>query len=122
MRAKYVLTLQTQLALPLIPFFIDLFVRIVFLRSKLPWYQLPDLWTFLVTYAFFCLGLMVSVTPLELPSDVEATTNAELVRQRLLAYAILSVALAGGISFFRALDELFPEHRIYEEHGLALFV
>jgi hypothetical protein len=122
MRVKYALTLQNQLALPLIPFCIDLFARVVFLGGRLPWYQLPDLWTFLVTYAFFCLGLMVSITPVELPTDLDASVNAELVRQRLLAYAIVSVAFAGGISFFRAFDELFPEHRIYEEHGLALFI
>jgi hypothetical protein len=40
MRVRHALTLQTQLALPLIPFCIDLFARIVFLRTQLQWYGL----------------------------------------------------------------------------------
>jgi hypothetical protein len=87
MRAQHALTLQTQLALPLIPFCIDLFARIVLLGQKLAWYQLPDLWTFLVTYAFFCIGLMISINPRELATDDEANLHVELVRQRLLGYS-----------------------------------
>jgi hypothetical protein len=122
MRARFALALQTQLALPLIPFCIDLFARIVLLRDTLEWYQLPDLWTFLVTYAFFCLGLMVSVNAHELATDDDANLHVELVRQRLLGYSIFSVTFAGGISFFRAFAELFPTLHISEKHGLALFL
>ena len=107
MRVKHALTLQNQLALPLIPFCIDLFARVVFLGGKVPWYQLPDLWTFLVTYAFFCLGLMVSVTPVALPTDLDANVNAELVRQRLLGTQLSpfhlqeeSLSLGSSTNFF----------------------
>ena len=122
MRPRHILTLQSQLALPLIPFCIDLFARVIFLRSQLEWYQLPDLWTFLVTYAFFCLGLMVSINPHELPGDDEANLNVELVRQRLLAYSIFAVTFAGGISFFKVFSELYPALHVSQEHGLSLFV
>jgi hypothetical protein len=122
MQIRSALTLQTQLTLPLIPFFIDLLARVILLHSKLPWYQLPDLCAFLITYAFFFLGLMVAVTPPQLPTDQDATVNIELVRQKLLGYAIFSVTFAGGISFFRAFDELLPEQHIYENHGVTLVI
>jgi hypothetical protein len=45
--------------------------------------------------------------------------KAELVRQRLLGYCILSICFAGGISFFRAFNEWLPQQRIYETHVRA---
>jgi hypothetical protein len=50
---RYALTLRTQLAIPLVPFVIDFGARTIILWNKVKWYQLPDLWTLLVTYAFF---------------------------------------------------------------------
>jgi hypothetical protein len=121
MRPRYALTLQSQLALPLVPFVIDLGARIILLWDKVAWYQLPDLWTFLVTYAFFCIGLMIEVNPRELPTDAEANIHVELVRQRLLAYGIFSVTFAGAISVFRAINDLLPNQHLAETRGLALF-
>jgi hypothetical protein len=122
MPPRHFLTLQTQLGLPLIPFGIDLFTRAVFLGASLRWYQIPDLWTLLVTYAFFCLGLMATINPLRLPTDPDANVHVESARQELLGYAIFAVAFAGGISFFRSFNETYPEHHVSAEHGLALFV
>jgi len=53
MHPRYALTLRTQLGLPLVPFVIDLGTRTIILWDRVAWYQLPDLWTLLVTYAFF---------------------------------------------------------------------
>ena len=122
MQPRHYLTLQTQLALPLIPFFIDLFARLILLGGKVEWYLIPDLWTFLVTYAFFCLSLMIAVNPRQLQTDDEANVNVELVRQQLLGYAIFAVAFAGGISFFRAFDQLLPEQQIASQHGIWLLL
>lgn len=116
------LTLQTQLMLPLIPFIIDTFARGLLLRNKIDWFQIPDLVTLLVTYAFFCLGLMFTVHPHHIRTDEDAEIKVQLVRQRLLANAIFAVSFAGGISFFRAFDEMHPEHNLYNEHGFALFI
>jgi hypothetical protein len=121
MHPRHALTLQTQLVLPLIPFAIDLGARLILLWNKVPWYELPDLWTLLITYAFFCIGLMVAIRTPSLPSDQEADVLPELVRQRLLAIGIVSVTLAGAISVFRAMNELLPDQHLYETHGLALF-
>jgi hypothetical protein len=90
------------------------------LRSKIDWFQIPDLVVLLATFAFFCLGVMAAVNPSSLPSDPEAGAMVELVRQRLLAHGIFAVTLAGGISFFRAFDEMYPEHGIYHDNGLYI--
>jgi hypothetical protein len=111
MHPGYALTLRTQLWLPLVPFVIDLGARTIILWNKVAWYQLPDLWTLLVTYAFFCLGLMLTIRPRTLPTDQEANVIIELVRQRLLGYGIFSLTLAGAISVFRAVNELVPDQR-----------
>jgi hypothetical protein len=95
--------------------------RIIILWNKVPWYQLPDLWTLLVTYAFFCIGLMVAIPTPSIPSDEEADVLPELVRQKLLGIGIVSVALAAAISVFRAIDELMPDQHLYETRGLFLF-
>ena len=65
---------------------------------------------------------MVSINPHELPGDAELELNVELVRQRLLAYSIFAVTFAGGISFFKAIAELFPSLHLSEDHGLSLFI
>jgi len=116
------LTLQTQLSLPMIPFVVDTFARWLILRHQLEWYQIPDLVTFLVTYAFFCLGVMFTVNPPMIPSDQEVITNVELVRQRLLATCIFSITLAGGLSFFRAFDEFAPQQHVYKDNGIILII
>lgn len=128
MRSKHALTLQTQLTLPMIPFVIDTFARAIFLLPATSIYEVPDLVTFLATYAFFSLGVMFQINPHALASDEEATTNVELVRQRLLATAIISVTLAGGVSFFRAIDVAYPALHLYRDRAplvlgaIALFV
>jgi hypothetical protein len=122
MKPRNALTLQNQLTLPMIPFLIDTCARAIILGGHVEWYRIPDLVTFLVTYAFFCLGVMFTVNPHALPTDQEARDNVELVRQRLLASSIFAVSLAGGISFFRVFAERYPEHNIYSEYGLVLFV
>jgi hypothetical protein len=65
---------------------------------------------------------MISINPHGLPGDDEVSLHVELVRQRLLAYSIFAVTFAGGISFFKALSELFPALHISEAHGLSLFI
>jgi hypothetical protein len=122
MRPRYALTLQTQLALPLVPFLIDLGARLFFLWNKIAWYQLPDLWTLLVTYAFFCIGVMLAIPQPTLSSDKDVDILTELVRQRLLAYGIFSVTLASAISVFRAVNEMLPEQHLAETHGLVLLI
>lgn len=122
MHPRSLLTLQTQLALPLIPFAIDTLARWLLLRDSIPWYQIPDLVMFLVAYAFFCLGVMVAVNSYSLPSDDDAVVNVELVRQRLLANSIFAIPFAGGISFFKALSEKVPPLNLYSEQGIWLFM
>jgi hypothetical protein len=65
---------------------------------------------------------MAEVRPHSLPTDSEADTMVELVRQRLLGYGIFSVTFAGVISMFRAVSELVPDQHLAETHGLALFI
>jgi hypothetical protein len=115
------LTLQNQLALPLIPFAVDTLARLLFLRAKVDWYQIPDLVTLLATFALFCLGVMFAVNPNSLPGDAAAAHNVELVRRRLLLYSIAAIMLAGLVSCFRAFDERYPDLRIHEENGIYLF-
>src|ERR1019366_7416469 len=120
MQPQRALALHTELTLPLIPFAIDTCARWLILRARVEWFQIPDLVVLLATFSFFCLGLMFGVSPRALPTDPEVNATVELVRQRLLGYAIFAVALAGGISFFRAFDEMYPEHHLYIDNGLYL--
>ncbi|GAA0542484.1 hypothetical protein FHS83_000269 [Rhizomicrobium palustre] len=115
MQTKGALTLHTQLLFPLLPFVVDTFARALFLFGKVSWFEIPDLVTWLATYAFFCFGVMFSITPTSLPSDKEKNINTELVRQKLLAIAILSITFAGGISFMRAIAETYPSLKIVED-------
>ncbi|MFO1249119.1 MAG: hypothetical protein U1E93_13105 [Alphaproteobacteria bacterium] len=122
LRTQAVLTLQTQLMLPMIPFGIDTIARGLMLHAKIPFWQIPDLVTFLATLAFFCLGLMFSVETPVLPSDDDLKANTLVARQELLGFAIVAVTLAGGISFLRAASEQFPQTKLYEEHSFSIFV
>lgn len=123
MLPRQALTLQSQLFLPMIPLIIDTFARVLLLRDKLHWYEVPDLVTLLVTYAFFCLSLMFNVNVSGLPTDnEEEELRVELVRQKLLGNVILAVSMAGGVSFFRSFNEmLLPNLHIYRDFGQPLF-
>lgn len=122
MHPKNLLTLHNQLALPMIPFFIDTLARALLLRGQLSWYQIPDLVMFSVTYAFFCLGVMMTVNPYNLPTDEDANIKVELVRQRLLAYSIWAICLGAGISFFRCFDESTPNTHLYKDNVIYIFM
>jgi hypothetical protein len=115
------ITLQDLLVLPLIPLILDTFARILFLYDKLEWYVIPDLVMVLVTFAFFNLGLMNAVKRNLIPADEEVNLNIELVKRELLTVAILATMAAGGLSFYKAMDDAFPDKAIAEKHGLAVF-
>jgi hypothetical protein len=119
---KHALTLQTQLTLPMIPFVIDTMARWFLLRHHIEWYLIPDLVTFLVTFAFFCLAVMFAINPRALPGAEELNLTVELVRQRLLANTIFAVTLAGGISFFRIMDDIFPQQHVYKDNALYVLI
>jgi hypothetical protein len=105
MNPRNALTLQTQLFLPMIPFVVDTFARGLLLRHQLEWYQIPDLVTFLVTYAFFCLGVMFTVNSPMIRTDQDVIIQVELVRQRLLGTCLFFITFAGVLSVLRAFDE-----------------
>ena len=86
MRTQAVLTLQTQLILPMIPFGIDTTARLLMLHNKVELWEIPDLVTFLATVAFFCLGLVFAIEVPALPSDEDLKSNVSLARQELLSY------------------------------------
>jgi hypothetical protein len=104
----------------MIPFLIDTIARIFILRNQLEWYEIPDLVTFLATYSCFCLAVMLMVNPHGIATDSEAGLNIELVRVRLLSHSLLFIALAAGISFFRAFDEVAPALHLYKTNAFAV--
>ena len=56
-----------------------------------------------------------------MPSDSEFALNIELVKQELLGIAVTSMMFAGGLSFFRAFEERYPDLKLSEEDGLIVF-
>lgn len=116
------ITLQDLIILPLIPLIIDTFARILMLYDKLKWYIIPDYVTVLITFAFFNIGLMNSVKLSTIPSDNEVNLNIELVKRELLTIAILAIMFAGGVSFYRAVDEAYPDKFIAETHSFIVFL
>ena len=106
----------------MIPFLIDTFVRVLVLGSRLEWYEIPDLVTFLATYSCFCLGVMLLVNPNTLPSDPEANATVDLVKVRLLTHSIFFVTLAIAISCFRAVNEALPHLHLYREKGIFVML
>ena len=122
MHPRHALTLQTQLTLPLIPFAVDTVARLFLLGGVVPLYQIPDLVTLLATLAFFSLAVMFVTNPYALPADSDAMLQVELVRQRLLTISVVSIALAGGISFFRLFDQAEPASTLYHRGSSYLFV
>lgn len=117
MLARFALTLQTQLVLPLIPFLVDTIFRVLLLAGHVPWFQVPDLVTLLATYAFYCLGVMANVATPRLRTDDDVKTNTELARQRLLGIAVASICIAVAISVVRAFNELIPDAKILLRTG-----
>ena len=102
----------------MIPLAIDTVVRTIFLWGDIEWWRIPDLWTLLVTYAFFCLAVMFSVNVPRIATDPEAHDNIELVKHRLLGSCILAVSFAGGLSCFRAIADLHPTLEMQKKFGL----
>lgn len=94
---------------------------LLILRHIVSWYDIPDLVTLLATFSFFCLALFFSTRTPSVPSDSEFALNIELVKQELLGIAVTSMMFAGGLSFFRAFEERYPDLKLSEEDGLIVF-
>jgi hypothetical protein len=123
LRAHPKLALQSQLALPLVPFFADTLARAIFDWNKLAWYEIPDPVMLLTTYAFFCLGSMFLVsTDLLPPSDAELKANYEIARRNLLFHSYGCGALAIIFSAARAIDAAYPAVGIYGDHAPVLLI
>ena len=108
MHPRHLLTLHSQLALPMIPLAIDTVVRTIFLWGDIEWWRIPDLWTLLVTYAFFCLAVMFSVNVPRIATDPEAHDNIELVKHGYWAAAFLPLASRVACRVFAQLLIFIP--------------
>lgn len=118
MPKRPILALQTQLALPMVPFVVDTLAKAIFDWNKVHWYLLPDPVMFLATYAFFCLGTMFLIRADELPpSDDELEEASEVARRNLLLHSILFISLALLVSVTRAIDAAYPIDKIYDSHA-----
>jgi hypothetical protein len=115
------LTLQTQLSLAFMPLLVDTVARAVLLHSVAEWYAIPDIVILLVTFSFFCFGVMFAVKQTSLNQDDEASLNVEVVKQKLLLIGLASMMAAGCVSVFRAVNERFTGLRIEQEDGQIIF-
>ena len=88
--------LVTRFILPFVPFTFDLFVRWVLLKTQLQWWQLPDLKTFSITTAFFCLLMAMDVNGVSgLPSDADYRADLTAIRRRFGCFSVVSVITFG---------------------------
>ncbi|HET9640859.1 MAG TPA: hypothetical protein VFP12_16820 [Allosphingosinicella sp.] len=88
--------LETRLILPFVPFLLDLLARVLLLRSKLGWWEIPDLKTLSITSAFFCFLIALDVEEVErIPSDAEYYSPASVMRRRFSVYGIGTAVIFG---------------------------
>lgn len=106
----------TELWLPLAPFAFELIVRSAFLRSKVWWWELPNIGTLLVTMTFFCLSIssaLASTTMLD--SDDEFLRRRDSLKSKFLSFAVFCACAFGGLVGVRTGDQWYGDHRMLEQ-------
>jgi hypothetical protein len=113
----------TDFLFPLLPFFIQLFIRWLFLGSRIRWWLVPDVATLLITVALFCLFIQKSLTSApRIDSDDEVKERYARTVERFGHYALWCSCFFGIVTTLNVLDIASHSETLALFTGYYLFI